>query len=130
MEWQGWFTLAVVLLALAGMIREVAAPDLVLMAALVSLGAVGILSPGEMFAGVANPVVPAIGALFAVSAALRQTGALDLALGRLLGRRHSIRSGIARISGPVMGFSAFLNNAPIVAMMTPGILDWARRDQL
>ena len=131
MEWQGWFTIAVVLVALAGMIREIAAPDLVLMAALVSLGVAGILSPAELFAGFANPVVPAIGALFAVSAALRQTGALDLALGRLLGGgRHSVRSGIARISAPVMALSAFLNNAPIVAMMTPGILDWARRNQL
>jgi di/tricarboxylate transporter len=130
MEWQGWFTVAVVLLALAGMSREIAKPDLILMAALISLGVAGILSPSELFAGFANPVVPAIGALFAVSAALRQTGALDLALGRLLGRGHSTRSGIARISGPVMAFSAFLNNAPIVAMMTPGILDWARRNQL
>lgn len=130
MEWEGWFTVAVVLFALIGMIREIAAPDLVLMAALLSLGVTGILAPGEMFAGFANPVVPAIGALFAVSAALRQTGALDLALGRLLNSRHSVRSGIARISAPVMGLSAFLNNAPIVAMMTPGILDWTRRRQL
>ncbi len=130
MEWQGWFTLAVVLLALAGMIREVAAPDLVLMAALVTLGVSGILSPAEMFAGFANPVVPAIGALFAVSAALRQTGALELGLGKLLGSRLGVRSGIARISAPVMAFSAFLNNAPIVAMMTPAVLDWARRNRL
>jgi di/tricarboxylate transporter len=130
MEWQGWFTVAIVLVALAAMIREIAAPDLVLMAVLVSLGVVGILSPAEMFAGFANPVVPAIGALFAVSAGLRQTGALDLALGHLLGRRHSTRSAIARISAPVMALSAFLNNAPIVAMMTPGILDWARRNRV
>ena len=40
MEWQGWFTVGIVLLALAAMIREVAAPDLVLMAALVTLGVV------------------------------------------------------------------------------------------
>jgi di/tricarboxylate transporter len=130
MEWQGWFTLAVVAIALAAMVREFAAPDLILMAALMSLGATGVLSPVETFASFANPVVPAIGALFIVSAALRETGALDLALGRLLRGAKTAEAGTRRIVVPVMGLSAFLNSAPIVAMMTPGIIDWARRRQL
>ena len=130
MDWQGWFTLAVVVVALAAMVREFAAPDLILMAALMALGVTGILSPLETFAGFANPVVPAIGALFIVSAALRETGALDLALGRLLRRAQTPRSGTVRLVVPVMGLSAFLNSAPIVAMMTPGVIDWARRNQL
>ena len=130
MDWQGWFTLAVVVVALAAMVREFAAPDLILMAALMALGVTGILSPLETFAGFANPVVPAIGALFIVSAALRETGALDLALGRLLRRAQTPRSGTVRLIVPVMGLSAFLNSAPIVAMMTPGVIDWARRNQL
>ena len=130
MDWQGWFTLAVVVVALAAMVREFAAPDLILMAALMALGVTGILSPLETFAGFANPVVPAIGALFIVSAALRETGALDLTLGRLLRRAQTPRSGTVRLVVPVMGLSAFLNSAPIVAMMTPGVIDWARRNQL
>ena len=130
MDWQGWFTLAVVLLALAAMVREVAAPDLVLMAAVLSLAVTGILSPAETFAGFANPVVPAIGALFVVSAGLRETGALDLTLGRLLGGARTASQGTARIVAPVMGLSGFLNNAPIVAMMTPGVIEWARRQGL
>ena len=130
MEWQGWFTLAVVAVALAAMVREFAAPDLILMAALMALGVTGVLSPVETFASFANPVVPAIGALFIVSAALRETGALDLALGRLLRGAETAEAGTRRIVVPVMGLSAFLNSAPIVAMMTPGIIDWARRKQL
>ena len=130
MEWQGWFTLAVVAVALAAMVREFAAPDLILMAALMALGATGVLSPLETFASFANPVIPAIGALFIVSAALRETGALDLALGRLLRGADTAEAGTRRIVVPVMGLSAFLNSAPIVAMMTPGIIDWARRKQL
>ena len=80
MEWQIWFTLGIVLLALAAMVREVAPPDLVLMAALFSLAAAGVLTPAETFAGFANPAVATIGALFMISAALRETGALDLTL--------------------------------------------------
>jgi len=127
MEWQGWLTLAVVLLALYAMVRELAGPDLILMAGLFTLAAFGVLTPRETFAGFANPALAAIGALFIVSAALRETGALEATVGRLMDRTRSERGGLARICPPVATLSAFLNNAPIVAMMTPTVIDWARR---
>jgi di/tricarboxylate transporter len=127
MDWQIVFTLGLVAVALAAMIRELAPPDLVLMATLICFGATGILTPGETFAGFANPVVAAVGALFMVSTALRETGALDMTLGRVLGRAPKIRRALARMALPVAGLSAILNNAPIVAMMTPTVIDWARR---
>ncbi len=130
MDWQGWFTLAIVVLALVAMMREIAAPDLVMMAALMLLAVTGVLTPKESFSGFANPVVPAVGALFIISAGLRETGALDWLLGHLLGGAHTTRQGLLRIVAPVMGLSGFLNNAPIVAMMTPGVIQWARRQNL
>jgi di/tricarboxylate transporter len=130
MDWQIAFTLGMVGLALAAMIRELAAPDLVLMAALICFGATGILSPSQTFAGFANPVVAAVAALFIISAALRETGALDMTLGRVLGRSDSVRLSMLKMTLPVAGLSAFLNNAPIVAMMTPTVTDWARRSRV
>ena len=125
--WEGWFTLAVVLLALVAMVREMAGPDLIMMAALFALAAAGVLTPQETFLGFANPALATIGALFVVSAGLRETGALEMTLGRLFGSERSERGALARICPPVAFLSAFLNNAPIVAMMTPTIIDWARR---
>jgi len=127
LAWQGWFTLATVALALFAMVRELAAPDVVMIGALFLLAGAGVLSPAETFTGFSNPAVGAIAALFIVSAALRETGALDLTVGRLLIGARTAGQGILRICAPVMGLSAFLNNAPIVAMMTPSIQDWARR---
>lgn len=130
MEWQILFTLALVAVALTAMVRELAPPDLVLMATLICFGATGVLSPVETFAGFANPVVAAIGALFIVSAALRETGALEMTLGRVLGRYSGTRRSMVRMTIPVAGLSAFLNNAPIVAMMTPTVIDWGRRHRV
>lgn len=127
MDWQIVFTLALVSLALTAMVRELAAPDLILMATLVCFGVSGILTPAQTFAGFANPVVAAVGALFMVSAALRETGALELTLGRVLGRFGGVRRSMLRMVAPVAALSAFLNNAPIVAMMTPAVIDWGRR---
>jgi di/tricarboxylate transporter len=130
MDWQIAYTLGIVLLALAAMVRQLAAPDVVLMGALFALAAAGILTPEETFSGFANPAVATIGALFIVSAALRETGALDLSIGRFLARARSLGAGATRLSLPVASLSAFLNNAPIVAMMTPTVIDWSRRNGL
>jgi di/tricarboxylate transporter len=130
MDWQIAFTLGLLAVALVVMIRELAAPDLVLMATLICFGVTGILSPSATFAGFANPVVATVGALFIVSAALRETGALDMTLGRALGRSGAVRKAMLRLTIPVATLSAFLNNAPIVAMMTPTVIDWARRHRI
>ena len=127
MDWQGWLTLAVVVLCLVAMVRELAAPDLVMMAGLFTLAAAGVLTPTETFIGFANPALATVGALFIVSAALRETGALEMVTTRLFRTARNERDGVARICTPVAVFSAFLNNAPIVAMMTPVVIEWARR---
>ncbi len=127
MGWQGWLTLAVVLLTLCAMVKELAGPDLILMAGLFTLAACGVLTPRETFEGFANPALATVGALFIVSAALRETGALEATVGRLMDRTRSEPGGLARICPSVAALSAFLNNAPIVAMMTPTVIDWARR---
>jgi di/tricarboxylate transporter len=110
MEWQGWLTLAVVLLMLAAMMREIAGPDLVMMAGLFTLAGFGILTPAETFSGFSNPALAAVGVLFVVSAGLRETGALDATVGRVLGRARDEAAGLLRICPPVAGMSAFLNS--------------------
>ena len=127
MEWQGWLTLAVIALALVAMVRELAAPDLVMMAGLITLAVAGVLTPAETFSGFANPALAAVAALFVVSAGLRETGALEVLARRLFRGARDERSGLMRLCGPVAFFSAFLNNAPIVAMMTPTVTAWAHR---
>jgi di/tricarboxylate transporter len=128
--WQGWYTIGIVVLTLGAMIRGVAGPDLIMMAGLFALAAVGVLTPAETFGGFANEAMWAVGVLFIVSAGLRQTGALEPVMERIFGRARSERSGLARMTPPLAVLSAFLNNAPIVAMMTPTVIDWARRNGL
>ncbi len=123
----GWITLGALALVVGAMLREVAGPDLIVMAGLFVLAVTGVLSPTETFAGFANPAVATIGALFVVSAGLRETGLLDEAVARIFGRARGEFQALWRMCPPLAGMSAFLNNAPIVAMMTPVVIDWARR---
>ena len=51
MDWQGWFTLAVVAAVLVAMYLELADSDIILMGGLLTLATVGIVTPAETFAG-------------------------------------------------------------------------------
>jgi di/tricarboxylate transporter len=127
MGFDGWLTLAVLVLMVFAMARELAGPDLIVMAGLFTLAATGVLTPSETFSGFANPAMATVGALFVVSAGLRETGLLETGVIRLFGRAKGETSALVRMCPPLAGFSAFLNNAPIVAMMTPVVIEWARR---
>jgi len=130
LDWQGWFTLGVILLVLIAMIRGIASPDLTMLAGLISLGAAGVLSPKETFVGFANPAMATVAALFVLSAAMRETGALEITLGRLYGKAKTELGGMVRTLPVLASLSGFLNNAPIVAMMTPLVIDWCRRNRI
>lgn len=130
MEWQGWFTLAVLAGVVVTMAMEVAAPDVILLGALFTLAATGVLTPEETFAGFSNQSVATIGALLVLAAALRNTGAMEATLGRIFGRTRDEVGGLIRLLLPVAAVSAFLNNTTIVAMTMPVVIDWARRSGL
>ncbi|MEN8180917.1 MAG: SLC13 family permease [Myxococcota bacterium] len=128
--WHGWLTIGVIGGVLIALVRGIAGPDLILMGGLFVLATAGVLTPTETFAGFASPAMMTVGALFILSAAMRETGALELTLGRLFRQGRSERGTMARALPPLASLSGFLNNAPIVAMMTPLIVDWARRHRI
>jgi len=71
--------------------------------------------------------VIAIGSLFIVAAGLQSTGVLDWVGNQLLGTARTASGALVRLTGTVVGVSAFVNNTPVVAMLVPLVLDWCRR---
>jgi di/tricarboxylate transporter len=130
MTWQGWFTLAVLVAMVIAMALETAGPEVLLMGALFTLAAVGVITPEETFAGFSNQSMATIGALLVLAAALRNTGAMEANVGRLFHRTRHELGGLLRFLFPVATASAFLNNTTIVAMTMPVLIDWARRNRL
>jgi di/tricarboxylate transporter len=106
------------------------APDALLLGALVLVTIAGIISPEEALAGFSNAGMLTVGALYVVAAALRETGALDLAGSWVLGNAKSERSVLLRMAGSVTAMSAFLNNTPIVSMFIPIVTDWCKKHRI
>ncbi|MBP8129744.1 MAG: SLC13 family permease [Candidatus Hydrogenedentes bacterium] len=126
MDWfQAGFTLAILTCIFAGLVMNYAA-DALFIAGAVLLCVAGVISPDEAFAGFSNHGMLTIAALFVVTAALAETGALAV-LGRwFLGRAKTETSVLARMSLSITTSSAFLNNTPIVAMFIPVVNQWCK----
>jgi di/tricarboxylate transporter len=122
--------LGIVVAVFIGLARNTAPPDVLLLAGTILAGLLGIIKPEEVFAGFGNPSMLMVGALFVVAASLRETGALDIIGGRMMGRARTERGALLRMAGVLTVASAFLNNTPIVAMFLPIIVDWCRKHQI
>jgi di/tricarboxylate transporter len=122
-----WITLGTVLLLVVLLVREAAAPALVVFGADVLLLVTGVIDTDQALAGFANPAPWTVGALYIVARSVEKTGALQPLLGTAMGGRRSARRALGRLLGPVAAASAFVNNTPIVAMAAPQVASWARR---
>ncbi len=124
MDWQGWFTLAVLLCMVIALVREVLGPDIIVFIALGVLVCTGILTPVEAVSGFSNKGMLTVAILFVVAAAIQNTGSLYGFFYGLVGKKPHKKLSL-RIIAPISIFSAFLNNTPIVVMFAPLIRQWA-----
>lgn len=130
LTWEGWMTLGVIASVFVVLVRNWAPADVVMLSGAVVLGLAGILDSSQVFAGLVNPGVLAIGSLFVVAASMRETGLIDVLGARLLGTARTEGAALARMALAVVPLSAFLNNTPVVAMLVPMIGNWSRKHQV
>ena len=130
LEWQAWASIAVVLATLGLLLWERFTPDKVLLGAVAVLMGTGILSPGEALAGFWNHGVLTVAVLFVLVAALRTTGAIRWIGDWVLGRPRGEYAAQARMVAICAPLSAFINNTPIVAMLTSAVEHWSRASRV
>ena len=106
------------------------ATDLVLVAGLVVLLLVGVLEPEEAFSGFSHEGTLTVAFLFIVARGLTKTGAADWVVGLVLGRSTRLNLAQFRLMGSVAAMSSVINNTPVVAMMIPAVMSWAKRYRL
>lgn len=103
-------------------------PYMVAMTGMVVLLAVGAISTNDMLAVFSNSAPITIACMFIISAALDQTGVID-AVGRFLLKVAGINIylGIFVMFGFILLIAFFINNTPVVIIMTPIILIFAEK---
>ncbi len=123
-----WLTLAALALMFLALVREWFSPDLTLFVTVLGFWLTGVIDASEATAGFSSPQVLTVGLLFVVAAAMKETGALESITRLLLITTRKRWLAMHRLLWPTAALSAFMNNTPIVAMLTPEVRDWAGRN--
>ena len=113
----------VILMFLSSRIRY----DLVGLLGLLLGVAAGIVPASEAFAGFANPVLPLIAAALVVSAAIAQSGAVEVLLRWLQPVLRSAALQVGVLAACVALLSAFMKNVGALAIFLPVAIQVARR---
>lgn len=129
MEIAAYLAIASVLFCFAALMFTRYAPDVILMGGVTFLLVLGVLTPAEALSGFANEGMITVALLFIVAQGLSQTGGASWLAGSLLGRPSTIGLAQLRLMLPVATLSSVVNNTPVVAMMIPAVMDWAKRRQ-
>ncbi|MCJ8170359.1 SLC13 family permease [Atopomonas sediminilitoris] len=119
---------AVLVAVLVAFVRETWSPDVVAGIAVAVLLIAQVLSAEQVLSVLSNPAPITIACMFILSAALERTGCVD-ALGAWLSQLvgGSPLKALAGLMATAMLVSAFINNTPVVAIMTPVAIALAAR---
>ncbi len=127
---QGWLTIVVVVAVFACLLWERLSPAWLLLAAVMVLLLGGVLDVSQALSGFTNSAVLTVAVLFVVAGALRSTGAIRWVASWVLGRPRGAFVAQSRLVGISSSLSAFINNTPVVAMLTAAVEGWCRNTRI
>ncbi|KAG1656604.1 hypothetical protein FOA52_008427 [Chlamydomonas sp. UWO 241] len=125
---EGGFACAILAVALVLMAGDWVRPDLNFLTTMAVYTASRMITVAEAAAGFGNVGLLSVMALFSVAAGIARTGGMARVIRFTTGRATEHVVVLIRMLLPVLVASAFLNNTPIVAVLIPIVMSWARRN--
>eukprot|EP00286_Rhodomonas_abbreviata_P017859 CAMPEP_0181322670 /NCGR_PEP_ID=MMETSP1101-20121128/19352_1 /TAXON_ID=46948 /ORGANISM="Rhodomonas abbreviata, Strain Caron Lab Isolate" /LENGTH=321 /DNA_ID=CAMNT_0023430599 /DNA_START=261 /DNA_END=1222 /DNA_ORIENTATION=- len=125
-DWHKWFVVGVIVVLFLALVRGWKTPDMVAFMALCMVWNVGIIDTQDAISGFTNSGVLAVGVLFVVVQAVERSQIALVAAKHAFGMNTGVRFGLLRLCALCFSISGFLNNTPVVALLTPITRDWAR----
>ena len=124
--WQTIIVALTILIMLVVISTDKIGADWVMVTTLVFFMVTEVISLKDGLAGFSNAGILTVMVLFVVAEGISRTGALDYYMGKVLGKPKTIAGAQLRLMLPISFMSAFLNNTPIVAVMIPLTIRWAK----
>lgn len=118
----------VLLFIIVSLYTEIIGPAFTFLIGVIVLGVAGILTPREILSGLANEQIVVIILLLLLGDIIRKSDIIDGIFDRVFRNTKSYKGFMAKMIVVVAGFSAVLNNTPLVAIMMPYVHRWSRRN--
>lgn len=128
-SWQGWFTIAVVVLLVFCLASNVLPTHILFAFALAVLVVFQCVDSAGALVGFGNRGVNTVAILYIVAYAVTRTNSLSLLAGKLIdvNKAPSLRSILIKLCIPLGAMSMFLNNTPIYVVAIPVLLNLSKK---
>lgn len=127
---QPYFVLALIFLLFFVIYKEYIQPSKSFLLAVVILVFVGILNTDDVLAGFSNEKIASIIALILITSGLRKNFQIEYLFDFIFKAAKSYRGYLIRMMSQTALFSSFINNTPIVTLMTPYVIDWGKKNNI
>ena len=117
----------VLIFILVVLYKELIGPAFTFLIAVIVLGIFKILTPSEILSGFANEQISVVIMLLLLGDIIRKEAIIEIIFDKIFKSSRSYKGFMAQMMVLVGGFSAFLNNTPLVAVMMPYVNNWSKK---
>lgn len=128
MTFDGIIVLIVIAFIIVSLYKNYFGPGFTFTIGIITLGIAGVLTPTEILSGFANEQIAVIVMLLIVGDTIKRSSVIDSTFNRIFLATKSYKHFLGRMTVMVAGFSAFLNNIPLVAIMMPYVTVWSKKN--
>lgn len=127
---QPYLVLGIILLLFISIYKEWLKPAVSFLFAALLLALFGIISPHEVLEGFSNQSIASVILLILITAGIRSNFNVELFLDKVFGRCKTYRSFLISMMSKVAAMSSFINNTPVVVLMTPYVFNWGKKNNI
>ena len=127
---QPYFVLIILSLTFATIYLEVLRPSVSFLLAVLIFTITGILDTEHVLAGFSNSSIAVIILLIVITAAIRKNYKIELIFDLVFKKAKTYRNFLIRMMAQVAILSALINNTAVVALMTPYVYNYGRKNNI
>lgn len=127
---QPFFVLLVVFLLFLLIYKEYLKASVSFLLAVLLFSITGILTPSEVLSGFSNESIASILMLILITTGLRKNFPLESLFDAVFKKAKTYRGFLLRMMSQVAILSSIINNTPVVALMTPYVVEWGKKNNI
>ena len=129
-NFQPWFVILVVFLIFLLIYKEYLKASVSFLLAVLLFSITGILTPKEVLSGFANESIVSILMLILITTGIRKNFQIEYLFDAVFKKANSYRGFLIRMMSQVAFLSSMINNTPVVALMTPYVVEWGNKHKI
>ena len=128
--YQPYFVILIIALIFISIYKEITRPSISFLGAVLIFVITGILSSKEVLEGFSNDKIASIILLILITTGLRKNFQIESIFDMVFKGVRSYRAFILRMMAQVAILSSMINNTPVVALMTPYVFNWGKKNNV